>query len=61
MRTVNDMIKTLKQNRVLTLPTSQNSIVPDLIFTLDVMCIAHRRRHIETVQHGRQVRIELRN
>ncbi len=61
MRTVNEMIKTLKQQRVLTLPSSQSNLVPDLCFTLDVMCIAHRRREVESVQHGRQVRIELRN
>jgi len=61
MRTVNDMIKVLKQHQVVNIPPSQSSIVPDLCFTLDVMCIPHRRREVESVQHGRQVRIELRN
>ncbi|QQO90469.1 hypothetical protein pEaSNUABM5_00327 [Erwinia phage pEa_SNUABM_5] len=61
MRTVNDIIKVLKEQRVVTIPQSQSSIVPDLCFTLDVWCIPHRRRDVDSLQHGRQVRIELRN
>lgn len=60
MKTVNDMVKQLKQHQTIVIPQSQSDIIPDLIFTLDVLCIPHRRRDVESLKDGHQTRIELR-
>lgn len=59
MRTVNDMIQKLQEHQIIVIPNGQQDIVPDLLFMLDVMCIPHRRRVVESVTKGQQIRIEL--
>lgn len=61
MKTVNDMVRKLKQQQAIVIPTNQVDLIPDLVFTLDVLCIPHRRRDIESLKDGVQTRIELRS
>lgn len=60
MRTINDMISELQKTQVITIPKNKKDLIPDLVFTLDVMCLQYCRRDIETLSGDTQTRISLR-
>ncbi|AQT28779.1 hypothetical protein YOLOSWAG_309 [Erwinia phage vB_EamM_Yoloswag] len=62
MKTVNELVKQLKQSNSIVLTESvADSVLPDLKFTLDVLCMNYRLRQIDTLSGGRQTKIELRS
>lgn len=61
MRTVNDMITTLKRDSKIIIPTANASLIPDLLFTLDVMCLPYSRREVQLLGGGSLTKLELRS